>query len=79
MRFSIDVLFLDKDLCVIRAVKAIPPFRTAVVKKAVYVLELPVGSIEQSRTEPGDQIHIRATEKPATENHPAPVPVRSTV
>jgi uncharacterized protein len=59
MRFPIDVLFLDKDLHVIRTVKALPPYRTSVVRKAVYVLELPVGALENTHTEEGDQIQIR--------------------
>jgi uncharacterized membrane protein (UPF0127 family) len=59
MRFPIDVLFLDKDLHVIRAVKALPPYRTCVVKKSVYVLEVPVGALDASHTEEGDQIQIR--------------------
>jgi uncharacterized membrane protein (UPF0127 family) len=61
MRFSIDVLFLDKELQVIRAVSALPPFRTCVVKQAVYVLELPVGSIQQSQTTAGDQIQMKTS------------------
>jgi uncharacterized membrane protein (UPF0127 family) len=60
MRFPIDVLFLDKDLRVMRAVKALPAWRTCAVKRAVYVLELPVGAVENSRTEEGDQIQIRS-------------------
>jgi hypothetical protein len=59
MRFSIDVLFLDRDFRVMRAVAAVPPFRTSIVKQAVYVLELPVGSIARTRTEAGDQIQMR--------------------
>jgi uncharacterized protein len=62
MRFPIDVLFLDKDLRVIRAVKGLPPYRTSIVKKAVYVLELPVGALEASRTEEDDQIQIRTAQ-----------------
>jgi uncharacterized protein len=65
MRFPIDVLFLNKDLHVIRAVKALPPFRTSVVRKAVYVLELPVGALESTRTEEGDQIQIRTAQAEA--------------
>ena len=65
MRFPIDVLFLDKDLRVIRAVKALPPYRTSIVKKAVYVLELPVGALETSHTEEGDQIQIRTAQAEA--------------
>jgi uncharacterized membrane protein (UPF0127 family) len=62
MRFPLDLLFFDKDLRVMKAVKALPPFRTCAVKKAVYVLELPVGSIDRSRTEAGDQIQIRTAD-----------------
>ena len=65
MRFPIDVLFLDKDLRVIRAVNALPPYRTSIVKKAVYVLELPVGALEGSHTEEGDQIQIRTAQAEA--------------
>jgi len=59
MRFPIDVLFLDKELHVMRAVLALPPLRTCVVKYAIYVLELPVGSIQRSQTAAGDQIQMR--------------------
>ena len=65
MRFPIDVLFLDKDLRVIRAVKSLPPYRTSVVRKAVYVAELPVGALEASHTEEGDQIQIRTAKAEA--------------
>jgi uncharacterized membrane protein (UPF0127 family) len=66
MRFPIDVLFLDKDLHVIRAIKALPPYRTCAVKKSVYVLEVPIGAIDASRTEEGDQIQIRTANNDAT-------------
>jgi uncharacterized membrane protein (UPF0127 family) len=66
MRFPIDVLFLDKDLKVMRAVAALPPFRTCVVRRAVYVLEMPVGAIQSTRTEAGDQIQFRVPENEST-------------
>lgn len=69
MRFPIDLLFLDQDLRVIRAVRALPPFRTCAVKRAVYVLELPVGALDRTRTSEGDQIQIRSAE---TEKKAAP-------
>ncbi len=68
MRFSIDVLFLDKELRVMRAVPALPPFRTSVVKHAVYVLELPVGSIQRSQTTAGDQIQMKTVVPDASAN-----------
>jgi hypothetical protein len=66
MRFPIDVLFLDKDLRVIRAVKVLPPHRTCIVRKSVYVLEVPVGALDTSRTEEGDQIQIRTANTDVT-------------
>lgn len=66
MRFPLDVLFLDKDLRVMRAVAALPPFRTCIVRKAVYVLELPVGAIQRAHTEAGDQIQFRTSENEST-------------
>ena len=66
MRFAIDVLFLDKELRVIRAVPALPPFRTCVVKQAVYVLELPVGAIDRSQSTAGDQIQMRTVQQDTT-------------
>ncbi len=73
MRFPLDLLFLDKDLHVMKAVRALPPFRTCAVKKAVYVLELPVGSIERSRTETGDQIQIRTADVDVMSSLPSAV------
>ena len=61
MRFPIDVVFLDRELCVMRAVKALPPLRTCLVRRAVYVLELPSGAIDRSQTAAGDQIQFRTT------------------
>jgi len=77
MRFPIDILFLDKDLRVIRAVKALPPFRTCVVKKSVYVLEVPVGALDASGTQEGDQIQIRTASSESTTNPSAPVAAAS--
>ena len=50
----------------IRAVKALPPLRTCVVKKSVYVLEVPVGALDASRTVEGDQIQIRTANSDTT-------------
>lgn len=68
MRFAIDVLFLDKELRVVRAVPSLPPLRTCAVRHAVYALELPVGAIAQSATQTGDQIQIQV--RSAADNTP---------
>jgi uncharacterized membrane protein (UPF0127 family) len=71
MRFGIDVLFLDKELRVMRAVPSLPSFRICIVRQAVYVLELPVGAIQASRSEAGDQIQMRTTTHEAAAAKPA--------
>ncbi len=60
MRFQIDVVFLDKDLRVMRIANRLRPFHVGpVVNNAVYVLELPAGLADETHTEVGDQVQFR--------------------
>ena len=60
MKFAIDVVFVDKTGCVAGQIKSLRPFSfSPVFFKADYVIELPTGTIEASRTEIGDRIEIR--------------------
>lgn len=62
MRFTIDCLFLDRQLRIVRAVPSLKPWRySPLVRKAWQVLELPVGTIERTGTRPGDQLWISST------------------
>lgn len=55
MRFSIDVLFVDKNNCVIKTVSNLRPFRiTSVILGSAYVIELPSGTIERTNTVASD-------------------------
>ena len=59
MAFPIDVVFVDKSYSVLGVREAVRPFRvTRVFWKALGVLELPVGTIRESRTEVGDQLKL---------------------
>jgi hypothetical protein len=59
MRFPLDVLFLDREGRVLFMYKGIKPWRMGrVVKGARSAVELPVGSIDKSRTELGDTIEL---------------------
>lgn len=59
MRFSIDVLLLDKESRVIAAYPHLRPFRlTSINWKAASALEVPCGTIAQTQTQKGDQLHI---------------------
>jgi len=59
MRFSIDVVFLDRDFIVKKTVKGLRPFRPVVsCRHAQGVLELPEGTIERARIQIGDRVKI---------------------
>ena len=59
MAFPIDVVFVDKKHCVVGVRECVPPFRlTRVFWRALGVIELPPGTIRDSRTAVGDQLKI---------------------
>jgi uncharacterized membrane protein (UPF0127 family) len=63
MKFAIDVLFLDGELNVVRAISCIKPWdMTRVYSNAESVLELPVGVIAASQTVPGDRLRFLPAE-----------------
>jgi uncharacterized protein len=60
MRFSIDVAYLDSEGRVIRVYHNLAPFRVAaLVLRARSVLELPTGTLKQTRTEIGDLLEFQ--------------------
>jgi hypothetical protein len=59
MRFSIDVLLLDREHRVLSAYGNLRPFRmTSINWKASSALELPPGTIAASNTELGDLLQV---------------------
>ncbi|MDP3732190.1 MAG: DUF192 domain-containing protein [Candidatus Omnitrophota bacterium] len=59
MRFTIDVIFLDKTNKVIAALPSFKPFRLSPVYfNASLTIELPEGAIQSTHTQPGDIIKI---------------------
>jgi len=62
MKFSIDVIFCDKQNKVIGLCERIRPFHLSpVFFKAAYAIELPSGSVAASRTQAGDVIKVTDT------------------
>jgi uncharacterized membrane protein (UPF0127 family) len=60
MRFPIDVLFVDKDNRIIKAIISLKPFRlTPIYFKANLVVELPYGTISSTFTEPFDLLSFK--------------------
>lgn len=62
MRIPLDVLYVSRDNKVVRVQRSIKPWRVGpmVTRGAQYVIELPVGAIDQSGTDVGDQLQIAA-------------------
>ena len=59
MKFSIDVIFCDRQDKVVGLCESIKPFcLSPVFFKASYAIELPTGSIGVSKTEIGDQLTL---------------------
>jgi len=59
MRFTIDVVYLDRERRVIKVVPRMAPFRASALWRGGHaVVELPAGSIENTATGVGDQLTI---------------------
>jgi len=59
MRFPIDVLYLDQARTVIHIENGLRPWRVAAIRaRAASVLELPIGTVEETQTSVGDQVDI---------------------
>lgn len=59
MNGPIDLVFLDRELCVCALRRTLPPWRAAWCAKARGVLELAPGAIERLHIEPGDRLLAR--------------------
>ena len=59
MRFPIDVVYVDRDMAVVKTAHDLRPFRVSgAIRSARSVIELPSGTIARSGTSVGDQLSI---------------------
>lgn len=59
MRTAIDVIFADKEGNVRKTAVNVKPWRMVMApRKTRYTIELPVGAIEASGTQPGDRLDM---------------------
>lgn len=58
MAYSIDVLFVDKNNCILKIVANLKPGKTAACKGSAYVVELPAGTVCKNNAAVGDKIII---------------------
>jgi uncharacterized protein len=56
MRFPIDVVFLDRDLTVLKLKEHVPPWRAAAHRGAHSVLELPAGAARRVGLAVGERL-----------------------
>lgn len=65
MRFSLDIVFLDRDGVVVAVYEDLAPGkRTRVETKAIHALELPAGTVTATGTECGDRVAWVPSESP---------------
>jgi uncharacterized membrane protein (UPF0127 family) len=60
MQFPIDLVYLDRKNRIRKLVSAVPPWRLSGCLRAHSVLELPSGTIRDTRTQPGDTLEFSA-------------------
>jgi len=62
MKFAIDLVYLDRKKKVRKVRRQMVPRRLSACLTAHSILELPVGAIDASLTEPGDQLEFEKLE-----------------
>jgi hypothetical protein len=65
MKFPIDLVYLSKDRKVVKIRHAVGPWKLSMALGAASILELPAGTIEDTQTEPGDQLEFEKLEDAA--------------
>jgi len=65
MKFTIDVLYLDRKHRVKKLRREMAPWRVSACLTAHSVLELPAGTIVRTGTQAGDQLEIKTLSSPA--------------
>jgi hypothetical protein len=63
MRFPIDLVYLDRERRIKKARSAVGPWRLSACLSAHSILELPAGTIRETKTERGDTLEIAAAEE----------------
>jgi uncharacterized membrane protein (UPF0127 family) len=59
MNYPIDAIFLDKDGIVVGLARGIKPWQVSnIFRQAITCIEVNVGTIEKTQTEPGDRIEL---------------------
>lgn len=64
MSLPIDVVFVDGDDAVLRTAPQVKPWRVGpIVPRSRYVVELPVGTLARTNTQPSDRLALEPIDK----------------
>ncbi|MES9970360.1 MAG: DUF192 domain-containing protein [Candidatus Thiodiazotropha sp.] len=63
MRYTLDLVFMDKSGKVLKCTEGVKPFRTASARGAYYTLELNQGMIQKQDIKVDDRFELNAVEK----------------
>lgn len=58
MRFALDVIFLDSDMVIRKAIRGLAPWRLAAALGSRHVVELPEGTLDRVDAAPGDTLQL---------------------
>jgi uncharacterized membrane protein (UPF0127 family) len=58
MRFSIDVVFVNRSGCAVKIVEDLPPWRIAISTRAHAVIEMAAGSLRRLDLSLGDRLYV---------------------
>jgi uncharacterized protein len=58
MKFPLDLIYIDRKLRIRKVVRNVAPWRISACLSAHSIIELPVGMIDASGSERGDQLEI---------------------
>jgi uncharacterized membrane protein (UPF0127 family) len=58
MKFALDLVYVDRAKKVKKVVRNVPPWRMSFCITAHSIIELPVGTIDETGTAPGDQLEM---------------------
>jgi len=59
MRFTLDVLYLDKEQRVVKLVRDLKPWRLSAARRAHEAIEFEAGHLQGVEIEPGDKVTLR--------------------
>lgn len=59
MQFTIDLVYLDRKHRIKKVKSCVPPWRLSACLSAHSIIELPAGTVRETRTEKGDMLEFR--------------------